>query len=266
MEMQLKLFPQPFDIKYYKSPSAFRRSGALHPKELVYKFRLSPYMGCEQCDLEKNPHCFENYNPFWKKGEIRVKTNTISDLKKNLSGDAKNQDILIDGFDNLFTEKKERILRSCLEILKEFPNNINIQTKRLELLIEYLPILKRFNSKLKVWLSIVDDLEFQRERILKLNKNNIDIILNILLFPYINSKKESLLKISSFAKKNNLRIVYTWLRLQQNGPQRDNVLLWIKNKYGKEISSKYPSLYPIERFTNDFGKGPLIKVLGIKNS
>lgn len=74
----------PVTLRYYQSPSAFRRSGALTPSGLTFDYRLSPFMGCEKCDPEKNPYCFEHYTPWWNRGEIRVKTTTLALLRRVL--------------------------------------------------------------------------------------------------------------------------------------------------------------------------------------
>ena len=243
-------------IRYYQSPSAFRRAGALTPPSLVFTYRLSPFMGCEQCDRQRNPYCFEHYNPWWRDGEIRVKTNTTALLQEVLGSGEDVGNILIDGFDNLFTERKTRILSECLAILAENPLCVHIQASRLDLLVEYLPLLEPIRDRLTVWVSIADDLTFQRDMVLALAGQGIKMVLSVLLFPFINAGEDELAGIRRFAADNRLGIVFTWLRLQHDGPQRAAVLRWIEQRYGREVSVQYAALYPADIPSGRFGRAP----------
>lgn len=243
-------------IRYYKSPSAFRRAGALTPSLLAYTYRLSPFMGCEQCDKKRNPYCFEHFNPWWKKGEIRVKTNTKTLLHEVLGSGKDVGNILVDGFDNQYTERKTRILRECLTILAGYFHPIHIQAGRLDLLVEYLPLLEPIRERLTVWVSIADDLSFQQELVLALAGRKIPVVLSVLLFPDINTGGDKLAIIRRFAEKHRLGMAFSWLRLQHEGPQREAVLRWIEQIYGKEIVDRYRVLYPENIPSGRFGRGP----------
>jgi len=243
-------------IRYYRSPSAFRRAGALTPPGLSFDYRLSPFMGCEQCDPEKNPCCFEHYNPWWTRGEIRVKTNTVALLRETLGSGAAHGPILVDGFDNLRTERETGILRECLAVLAHSPNRVHIQTHRLDLLVEYLPLLEPLRARLCVWVSIADDLAFPREMVLALADAGISVVLHVLLFPFINDGEEDLAGIRRFAAEHRLGLAFTWLRLQHAGPQRDAVLRWIEKKYGPGVAEQYPVLYPASIPAGKFGRAP----------
>lgn len=246
----------PVNIRYYRSPSAFRRAGALTPAILSFTYRTSPFMGCEQCDTERNPYCFEHYNPWWKKGEIRVKTNTTTLLREVLDSGEDVGNILVDGFDNLYTERKTRILKGCLEILAGYPFRVHIQATRLDLLVEYLPLLESFRDRLTVWVSIADELAFQRDMVLALAKRGILVVLTVLMFPFVNSGEEELAEIRRFADEHWLGIAFTRLRLQHEGPQREAVLRWIEQRYGREVAEKYRALYPADIPAGRFGRGP----------
>ena len=253
-----------FKVRYYKSPSAFRCSGALVPPGLNFTYRLSPFMGCEQCSVDKNPYCFENYNPWWKKGEIKVKTNTKELLTSTLDRDTKEWkksgiSILMDGFDNIFTERKTGVLRDCLIILSDYPVKIHIQTGRTELLEKYKKELADLGERVTIWLSVADELTFNKDVILDLKESGINIILNILLFPLINTGEEKLSPLQKFAEENKIKLSFTWLRLQHKGPQRDAVIKWIKDKYGRETAEKYSSIYPAEIPAGKYGRIPVKK-------
>lgn len=252
----------PVTIRYYQSPSAFRRAGALTPLQLSFTYRLSPFMGCEQCDIKRNPYCFEHYNPWWKEGEIRVKTNTTSLLREVLESGEDVGNILVDGFDNIYTERKTRILKGCLKILAAYPFRVHIQATRLDLLAEYLSLLEPLSDRLTVWVSIADDLAFQHEIVLCLAERGIRVVLSVLLFPFVNSGEEELVEIRHFAEKNQLGIAFTWLRLQHKGPQREAVLRWIERRYGQEVAEKYPALYPENIPAGRFGRAPLLPLPG----
>lgn len=246
----------PVRIRYYESPSAFRCAGALTPSALVFSYRLSPFMGCEQCDRQRNPYCFEHYNPWWKQGEIRVKTNTTILLREMLDSGKVVGNILVDGFDNLYTERETRILRECLAILAEYPFRVHIQASRLDLLVEYLSLLEPLKDRLTVWVSIADDLAFQRDMVSLLAGQGIRLVLSVLLFPFINSGEDELASIQRFATEKHLGIVFTWLRLQHDGPQREAVLRWIEERYGRNIAAQYAAHYPANIPAGRFGRAP----------
>ena len=244
----------PVNIRYYQSPSAFRRAGALTPTILSFTYRTSPFMGCEQCDTERSPYCFEYYNPWWKKGEIRVKTNTTTLLREVLESGEDVGNLLVDGFDNLYTERKTRILNGCLEILAGYPFRVHIQATRLELLVEYLPLLESFRDRLTVWVSVADELAFQRDMVLALAKRGILVVLTVLMFPFVNSGEEELAEIRRFADEHWLGIAFTRLRLQHEGPQREALLRWIERRNGREVAEKYRALYPADIPAGRFGR------------
>jgi len=244
----------PVNIRYYRSPSAFRRAGALTPTILSFTYRTSPFMGCEQCDTERSPYCFEYYNPWWKKGEIRVKTNTTTLLREVLESGEDVGNLLVDGFDNLYTERKTRILNGCLEILAGYPFRVHIQATRLELLVEYLPLLESFRDRLTVWVSVADELAFQRDMVLALAKRGILVVLTVLMFPFVNSGEEELAEIRRFADEHWLGIAFTRLRLQHEGPQREALLRWIERRNGREVVEKYRALYPADIPAGRFGR------------
>ena len=256
VEQEAQTASPPPTIRYYKSPSAFRRAGALTPPGLAFTYRLSPFMGCEQCDPGKNPYCFENYNPWWKPGEIRVKTNTVPLLREVLGTGANTGNILVDGFDNLHTERETRVLRGCLAVLAGYPNRVHIQAGRLDLLVEYLPLLEPLRDRLCVWVSIADDLGFQREMVLALADAGVPVVLSALLFPFINAGEEELAELRGFAAEHRLSLAFTWLRLQHAGPQRDAVLGWIETKYGRAMAERYTALYPAALPAGKFGRAP----------
>lgn len=251
----------PVTIRYYKSPSAFRCAGAITPSALVFSYRLSPFMGCEQCDRQRNPYCFEHYNPWWRQGEIRVKTNTTTLLREVLDSGKDVGNILVDGFDNLYTERETRILKECLEILARYPFRVHIQASRLDLLVEYQTLLEPLKDRLTVWVSIADDLAFQRDMVLLLAGQGIRLVLSVLLFPVINSGEEELSGIRHFASEHHLEIVFTWLRLQHDGPQREAVLRWIKERYGGKFAAHYDVLYPADIPAGRFGRAPTLPLL-----
>jgi len=244
----------PVNIRYYRSPSAFRRAGALTPTILSFTYRTSPFMGCEQCDTERSPYCFEYYNPWWKKGERRVKTNTTTLLREVLESGEDVGNLLVDGFDNLYTERKTRILNGCLEILAGYPFRVHIQATRLELLVEYLPLLESFRDRLTVWVSVADELAFQRDMVLALAKRGILVVLTVLMFPFVNSGEEELAEIRRFADEHWLGIAFTRLRLQHEGPQREALLRWIERRNGREVVEKYRALYPADIPAGRFGR------------
>jgi hypothetical protein len=256
VEQEAHAAPPPPTIRYYKSPSAFRRAGALTPSGLAFTYRLSPFMGCEQCDPGKNPYCFEHYNPWWRRGEIRVKTNTLPLLREVLGTGANTGNILVDGFDNLHTERETRVLRDCLAVLADHPNRVHIQAGRLDLLVEYLPLLEPLRDRLCVWVSIADDLAYQREMVLALAGRGIRVVLHVLLFPFINNSEEDLAELRGFAAEHRLLLAFTWLRLQHAGPQREAVLGWIEKRHGRAVAERYPALYPADRPAGKFGRAP----------
>jgi DNA repair photolyase len=256
VEQEAHAASPPPTIRYYKSPSAFRRAGALTPAGLAYTYRLSPFMGCEQCDPEKNPYCFEHYNPWWRRGEIKVKTNTLALMKEVLGTGANTGAILVDGFDNLHTERETRVLRDCLAVLAHYPNRVHIQAHRPDLLVEYLPLLEALKDRLCVWVSIADDLAFQREMVLALADAGISVVLHVLLFPFINNSEEDLAELRRFAGEHRLGLAFTWLRLQHAGPQREVVLRWIEKRYGRAVAERYTALYPADQPAGKFGRAP----------
>ncbi len=82
-----KLGEENSSISYtrYTTPSAYRESGAFLPKKLVkkniYRYRLSPYMGCpKRCD-----YCFELHDEYINKDQVKIKTNTVDRVKKKIS-------------------------------------------------------------------------------------------------------------------------------------------------------------------------------------
>ncbi len=257
----------------YETPSAIRKAGAFLPRKLVdmglYEYRLSPYMGCEKRCM----YCFELHNEFIERDEVKIKTNTVSLVKRivrDLSGDSA---ILVDGYDSEQAESRERLIRRSLEIIAEQGLPVIIQTKS-DLVLRDTDLLVKLKDKgvfVKVFFSLTSLSEsihrnFEpytcspRDRIRAMGKLSgagisTDAILMPVL-PYISDTEEELDSLFSTLKEKGCgHIIPEPLRLTSSGPQRDTFLEALEG-FTPSLVKRYERLYPARSDGWKFGTGP----------
>ncbi len=263
------------NVRYvkYETGSAFRRAGAFLPRKIIkrntYEYRLSPYMGCpKRCQ-----YCFELHNEFIHIDEVKIKTNTVSLLKKTLPNLHKIKPILLDGYDCEVAEQKEGLIRSSLEIIVEYSLPLFIQTKS-DLVLRDLDLLKELNdlgSFVNVSFSLTD-LNREHTKIfepytcsptnrLKALKRISDAgiqtgIILMPILPFISDEDEELEILFSKAVENGAQyIVPESLRLKGEGGQRK---MWfdVLRKHYPSLVARYEKLYPATGFGLKFGSFP----------
>ncbi len=273
MEMKLERVNPNIRFSRYETPSAIRKAGAFLPRKLMdmrlYEYRLSPYMGCEK----RCRYCFELHNEFIEKDEVKIKTNTVSLVKKTVPDLSGNSAILVDGYDSEQAESRERLIRRSLETIVERGLPVIIQTKS-DLVLRDMDLLLESKAKgtfVKVFFSLTSLSEeihrtFEpytcppRDRIRAMGKLSdagipTDAILMPIL-PYISDTEEELDRLFSTVKgKGCGHMIPGPLRLTSSGPQRDAFLEVIK-EYSPSLLGRYEKLYPARGHGWKFGTGP----------
>ncbi len=273
--MEYRLGEENSDISYvrYETPSAFRKAGAFLPKSILdmklYKFRLSPYMGCSK----RCQYCFELHNEFIRPGEVKIKTDTVATVREKISGMKERNVVLLDGYDCERAEIKERLIRSSLEVLLEFRMPLFIQTKS-DLVLRDLDLLRELSEEtdfLHVAFSMTDlnpghNNIFEpytcspknRLRAVKI-LSDAGISTGILLMPvlpFISDTPGELDRL--FAEASGAGCDYIIpepLRLTGGGPQREKFLTVLKKHY-PQFLARYHRLYPARKDGYKFGSGP----------
>ena len=257
----------------YSTPSAYRESGAFLPKELmypkVYRYRLSPYMGCPK----RCAYCFELHNDWINPDEVKIKTNTVEFVKNEISKQKQRDVILLDGYDCERAEIKEKLIRNSLKVILEYQMPLLIQTKS-DLVLRDLDILKQLNEKtnfLHVAFSITDlnpshHQMFEtytcapknRLKAMKtISEAGISTGLHLMpVLPYISDTQQELEHLFDEASKNGCQyIIYNPLRVAGSGPQRKKWFDTLK-EYFPFLVKKYEKLYPYKENAYKFGHAP----------
>ncbi len=257
----------------YETPSAMRKAGAFLPRKLMdlglYKYRLSPYMGCEK----RCRYCFELHNEFIEKDEVKIKTNTVPLVSKTVPDLSGNNAILVDGYDSEQAESSERLIRRSLEIIVEQGLPVIIQTKS-DLVLRDMDLLlesKARGTYVKVFFSLTSLSEelhrtfepytcppLDRIRAMgKLSDAGIPTDVTLMpVLPFISDTEEELDHLFSAVKENGCgHIIPGPLRLTSSGPQRDAFLEVIK-EYSPSLLERYERLYPARKDGWKFGTGP----------
>jgi len=229
------------EISYvrYETSSAYREAGAFLPKKLVrkniYRYRLSPYMGCpKRCS-----YCFELHNEFINPDEVKIKTNTVRTVESTISKQKERSVILLDGYDCERAELEEELIRDSLEVILKHRMPLLIETKS-DLVLRDLDLLKEINEKtdfLHVAFSITDlDPAHHRkfeahtcapEDRLKAMKEVSEAGISTGLFlmpvlPYISDTRDKLEELFEKASENGCQyIIHNPLRVAGSGPQRE---------------------------------------------
>jgi DNA repair photolyase len=273
--MQYELGEENDKVSYtrYKTPSAYRESGAFLPRKLmwpkIYRNRLSPYMGCPK----RCAYCFELHNPWIGLDEVKIKTNTVEFVRKIISQQRQRDVILLDGYDCERAELKEELIRNSLKVILEYRMPLLIQTKS-DLVLRDLDILKQLNEKtnfLHVAFSITDlnpshHQMFEtytcapknRLKAMKtISKAGISTGLHLMpVLPYISDIQQELEHLFDEARKNGCQyIIYNPLRVAGSGPQRKKWFDTLK-KYFPFLVKKYEKLYPYREDAYKFGYVP----------
>jgi len=257
----------------YKTPSAYRESGAFLPRKLmwpkIYRNRLSPYMSCPK----RCAYCFELHNPWIGLDEVKIKTNTVEFVRKIISQQRQRDVILLDGYDCERAELKEEFIRNSLKVILEYRMPLLIQTKS-DLVLRDLDILKQLNEKtsfLHVAFSITD-LNPSHHQIFEtytcapknrlkamktVSKADISTGLHLMpVLPYISDTQQELEHLFDEASKNGCQyIIYNPLRVAGSGPQRKKWFDTLK-KYFPSLVKKYEKLYPYREDAYKFGHVP----------
>ena len=257
----------------YSTPSTYRESGAFLPKKLmypkIYKYRLSPYMGCPK----RCAYCFELHNDWINPDEVKIKINTVDFVKESISKQKQRDVILLDGYDCERTEIKEKLIRNSLKVILDYRMPLLIQTKS-DLVLRDLDILKQINEKtnfLHIAFSITD-LNPSHHRIFetyicapknrlkamkKISEAGISTGLHLMpVLPYISDSQEELERLFDEASKNGCQyIMYNPLRVAGSGPQRKKWFDTLK-EYFPSLVEKYEKLYPYEKDAYKFGRVP----------
>lgn len=257
----------------YSTPSAYRECGAFLPTKLIrsniYRYRLSPYMGCPK----RCAYCFELHNDWINPDEVKIKTNTVEFVRDEISRQKQRDVILLDGYDCEHTEIKEKLIRNSLRVILEYRMPLLIQTKS-DLVLRDLDILKQLNEKtnfLHVAFSITDlnpshHQMFEtytcapknRLKAMKaISKAGISTGLHLMpVLPYISDTQQELEHLFDEASKNGCQyIIYNPLRVAGSGPQRKKWFDTLK-EYFPSLVKEYEKLYPYKENTYKFGDVP----------
>lgn len=257
----------------YRTPSAYREAGAFLPRKLVvsniYRYRLSPYMGCpKRCS-----YCFELYNEFIRLNEVNIKTNTVETVREKISQQKQRDVILLDGYDCERAEIKEELIRSSLEVVLEHRMPLLIQTKS-DLVLRDLDILTRLNEKtnfLHVAFSITD-LDPSHHRVFepytcapesrlramkKISEAGISTGLFLMpVLPYISDDQQRLERLFKEASKSGCQyIIHDPLRVAGSGLQRENWFSTLR-EHSPSLMGRYEDIYPYRENAYKFGNVP----------
>ncbi len=257
----------------YTTPSAYRESGAFLPKKLVqkniYRYRLSPYMGCpKRCS-----YCFELHNDYINPNEVKIKTNTVDTVEKKISKQQDRDVILLDGYDCERAEIKEELIRDSLRIILEKRMPLLIQTKS-DLVLRDLDILKQLDEKtdfLHVAFSITDldpshHKKFERytcspkdrlRAMEKISDSGISTGLFLMpILPYISDRYEKLEELFEKARENGCQyVIHNALRVAGSGPQRKKWFSALEENF-PSLVEKYEQFYPYREDAYKFGHVP----------
>ena len=260
-------------IKYvrYETPSAFRKAGAFLPRKImgIYNYRLSPYMGC----AKRCQYCFEYHNEFINSNEVKIKTNTVSILKKGIENMGESNPILLDGYDCEVAEQKERLIRDSLEVMIKHGQSVLIQTKS-GLVLRDLDLLEELNA-LADFVSVsfsLTSLDKEHARIfepytctpenrLKAMRavSDAGISTGIILMPvipHISDTDECLDTLFSKASECGCQyIVPEPLRIRSTGNQREMCFNTLRQHF-PHLIGRYKKLYPASPSGPKFGSGP----------
>jgi DNA repair photolyase len=257
----------------YSTPSAYRESGAFLPRKLmwpkIYRYRLSPYMGCPK----RCAYCFELHNDWINPDEVKIKINTVEFVRNEISKQKQRDIILLDGYDCERAEIKEKLIRDSLKVILDYQMPLLIQTKS-DLVLRDLDILEQLNEKtsfLHVAFSITDLNPFHHQMfetytcapknrlkaMKKISKAGISTGLYLMpVLPYISDTQEELEHLFDKASENSCQyIIYNPLRVAGSGPQRKKWFDTLK-EYFPSLVKKYEKLYPYKENAYKFGHVP----------